>query len=263
LFAQRLAVAAIAIPIIVVLVWVGGAAFDIALAIVLAITAVEFFQMARGQWRTPMALATALAAGGLVFAADEGYDWLVYGLAIVAVVSLVVLVATSDIEAGYLNWSAFTAAVVYVGFLGAHFALLRDADEGRYLVLFVLLGTYIVDSVAYAAGKTMGRHRFTPRISPGKTWEGTAACLLLGPPALVLLALLLDIDWDTLEIVGVALLFPAFAVAGDLAESVLKRSLQLKDTSQLIPGHGGLVDRIDSLLFTAALAFYWLVWVVE
>jgi phosphatidate cytidylyltransferase len=73
----------------------------------------------------------------------------------------------------------------------------------------------------------------------------------------------LDIDWSFVEIFGLALLFPLFAVIGDLAESVIKRSLKLKDTSNLIPGHGGVVDRLDSLLFTAPLVFYWLIWVVN
>lgn len=241
---------------------VGGALFDAVLAAVLGLAALEFFWMVHGRWQAPLATAAGLAAGGLVFGANEGYDWLVYTLAIASGASLAILVLTSDVEDGAANWTAFLGGAIYCGFLGAHFALLRDADEGRDLVLIVLLATYTADSAAYFAGITLGRHKFTPRISPNKTWEGTAGAMVGGIVAVVVLGYAFDIDWSFLEILGLALLFPIFAVVGDLAESVIKRSLQVKDTSNLIPGHGGLVDRLDSLLFTAPLVYYWLVWVV-
>jgi phosphatidate cytidylyltransferase len=260
---QRVAVAAVAIPIILAVVVGGGALYDAVLAVVLAAAAVEFFWMVRGEWRTPLAIGAGAAAAGLVIGADEGYDWLVYALAIAAGASLTLLVVTSDVEDGAANWTAFLGGLIYCGFLGAHFALLRDADEGRDLVLIVLLGTYTADSAAYFAGITIGHHKFAPTISPNKTWEGTTGAIIGGIVAVVVLAYVLDIDWSFLEIFGLALLFPVFAIAGDLAESVLKRSLHVKDTSSLIPGHGGLVDRLDSLLFTAPLAFYWLIWVVN
>ncbi|MEX2237345.1 MAG: CDP-archaeol synthase [Dehalococcoidia bacterium] len=263
MFVQRIAVAAVAIPLIVLVVWLGGALFDIVLAAVLALAAIEFFSMVRGSWRQPLALGAGLASAGLVIAADDGYDWLVYALAISALASLALLVIASDVEAGAANWGGFLQATIYCGFLGAHYALLRDADEGRYLVLVALLGTYAVDTLAYFAGKTLGKHPFAPRISPKKTWEGTAAGLIGGIPVVVGLGLLFDLDWTLLDLIGLGLLFPVFAIVGDLAESALKRSLDVKDTSNLIPGHGGIVDRLDSILFTGALVYYWLIWVVD
>lgn len=260
---QRVAVAVVAIPIILAVVVIGGELYDAVLAAVLAFAAVEFFWMVRGHWRAPLALGAGAAAAGLAIGADSGYDWLVYALAIVTGASLAAVVVTSDVEEGTANWTAFLGAVTYCGFLGAHFALLRDASEGLELVLIVLLATYTADSAAYFVGITVGRRKFAPRISPSKTWEGTVGAMVGGIVAVVLLAYVLDVDWSFLEILGLALLFPVFAVAGDLAESVLKRSLEIKDTSKLIPGHGGIVDRLDSLLFTAPLVFYWLVWVVN
>jgi phosphatidate cytidylyltransferase len=256
-------VAFVAIPIILAIVIVGGVLYDAVLALVLAIAAIEFYWMIRGTWQRPLAVASGVAAAGLAIAADSGYDWLVYALAIAAGASLVMLIVTSDVEEGAVNWTAFLGGLVYCGFLGAHFGLLRDADDGRDLVLIVLLATYTADSAAYFAGVTLGRHKFAPRISPNKTWEGTLGAIAGGVLAVLVLAYILDIGWSFLEILGLAMLFPIFAIAGDLAESVLKRSLKLKDTSNLIPGHGGVVDRLDSLLFTAPLVFYWLVWVVN
>ena len=261
--AQRVAVAVVAVPVIVAVVLIGGVLYDAVLALAVGAAAVEFYWLLRGEWRTPLALGAGVAAVGLVIGADSGYDWLVYALAIATGASLAALVVTSDVEEGAANWTALLGGLIYCGFLGAHFALLRDADGGRDLVLIVLLATYTADSAAYFGGVTLGRHKFAPRISPNKTWEGAAGALVGGTVAVIVLAYALDIDWSFLEILGVALLFPIFAVVGDLAESVLKRSVQAKDTSTLIPGHGGLVDRLDSLLFTAPLVYYWLTWVVN
>lgn len=263
MLAQRLAVAAVGIPIVLLVVWVGGPTFHVVVAGVLALTAVEFYHAARKEWRTPVALAAGLGAAALAIAATEGIDWLVYAMAAASLASLSLLVLTSDTEDGAADWGGFLSAVVYAGFLGAHFILLRDEGGGRDLVLLVLLGTYATDSFAYFVGKTVGRRAFAPRISPSKTWEGTAAAVVGGFATVIVLNALLDAGLSTLEVIPLALLFPVFAIAGDLAESVIKRSLKVKDTSSLIPGHGGLVDRLDSLLFTNALVYYWLIWVVE
>lgn len=252
-----------AIPFILLVVWLGDFLFDAVLALVLGLGALELYRAARGSWLAPLGLAAALSSAALVFAADSGYDWLVWALAGITMVSLAILVVTSDVESGALNWGAFLVGVTFCGFLGAHFALLRDASDGRDLVLIVLLGTYAADTAAYAAGKMIGRRKFAPRISPSKTWEGTASAGVGGIAAVLLLAWVLDVDWAFFELLGLALLFPVFAVVGDLAESTLKRSIGVKDTSSLIPGHGGIVDRLDSILFTAVLTYYWLIWVVE
>ena len=261
MFAQRVAVAAVAIPVILLVVYVGGPLFHVVIGAVLAVAALELYHAMRGSWLAPLALAAAVSAALLAAAATEGFDWLVYTLAGVSLGSLAILVLTSDVEQAAANWGGFLAAVIYCGFLGAHFILLRDLDGGRELVFLVLLATYTADSFAYFAGRTLGRHKFSPRVSPNKTWEGTAAAMIGGFLAVVLLNWWLDIDMSAEEVVPLAVLFPVFCVVGDLAESVLKRSLGVKDTSGLIPGHGGVVDRLDSLLFTAALVYYW-VWLV-
>jgi phosphatidate cytidylyltransferase len=260
-FVQRVAVAAVAIPLILLVVYVGGPLFHIVIGAGLAVAALELYHAMRGSWLAALAMGAAVSAALLSAAATEGFDWLVYTLAGVSLASLAIPVLTADVEQAAVNLGGFLVAVIYCGFLGAHFILLRDLDGGRELVFLVLLATYTADSFAYFAGKTIGRHKFSPRISPNKTWEGTAAAMAGGFLAVILLNWWLDIDLASEEVIPLAILFPVFCVVGDLAESVLKRSLGVKDTSGLIPGHGGVVDRLDSLLFTAVLVFYW-VWLI-
>jgi phosphatidate cytidylyltransferase len=101
-----------------------------------------------------------------------------------------------------------------------------------------------------------------PRISPGKTWEGTIGALLGGFATVVVLNWPLDLPMSTGEAVLLGLALPATAVVADLGESMLKRGAGVKDTSDLVPGHGGFLDRLDSLLFTVPLVYYFAVWVV-
>ncbi len=145
--------------------------------------------------------------------------------------------------------SIFT--IFYVPFLGAFVALLLAEDKGVKAVVTFILVTIASDIGGYIAGVLFGRHPMAPVISPKKTWEGFAgsgiACVLVG---VVLTETYLDSDWW----IGVALGLIAVVMAtlGDLCESVIKRDLGIKDMSQVIPGHGGLMDRLDSLLATAA-----------
>jgi len=144
----------------------------------------------------------------------------------------------------------------------AHFVLLREVSNGRDWVLLTVLGTFAVDTAAYFVGRTIGRRKLAPAISPGKTVEGTIGGLAGGFAAVVLANYFLGIRLEAALIVPLAALLPVAAVVGDLAESIIKRGMHVKDASHLIPGHGGVLDRLDSLLFTFPVVFYYLVWVV-
>jgi phosphatidate cytidylyltransferase len=160
------------------------------------------------------------------------------------------------------GWLAIVAAILYVGILGSYLVLLRNLDDGERWVLLVVLSTWGTDTCAYAVGKLIGRHKMAPRISPGKTWEGTAGGLVGGLIVVVALNWPLDLPVSTGQAVVLGLILPAVAVLADLGESALKRGAGVKDTSVLVPGHGGLLDRLDSLLFTVPLVYYFAVWVV-
>jgi phosphatidate cytidylyltransferase len=153
------------------------------------------------------------------------------------------------------NWAFTIAGAVYIGFSSSHFVRLRLVGQGMSWVALALLSTWICDSGAYFVGCAVGKHKFFPKISPKKTWEGAIAGLFSGVIATVLLGyLLLDLGIGWGIILGMLLVLGA--TFGDLAESVIKRQVGVKDASELIPGHGGMLDRVDSLLFVVPLVFY-------
>ncbi len=147
---------------------------------------------------------------------------------------------------------------LYLGILLSFIVLLRDQPDGWYLTLILLLGTFASDTAAYFVGKFFGRMKIFPHLSPGKTLEGTLASPLGGIIGVCSVAWLFARPIPPLIPLGI--LISAFALAGDLFESAFKRQAQVKDSSQLIPGHGGFLDRLDSLLFTAPLVYFYSVY---
>jgi phosphatidate cytidylyltransferase len=153
---------------------------------------------------------------------------------------------------GYVqNASASVFTLIYIPFLASFVALLLSEDEGALAVIAFIAVTVASDIGGYAAGVLFGKHPMAPVISPKKSWEGFAgsaiACVAVG---YLVVVHLLEGDWW----VGVALglITVVMATLGDLCESVMKRDLGIKDMSQIIPGHGGMMDRLDSLLATVA-----------
>lgn len=140
--------------------------------------------------------------------------------------------------------------LVYVAFLGSFTVLLVLLDRGEWWV-FALIATVVsVDVGAYAAGVTLGKHKMTPRISPNKTWEGFAGAAVAAIVVAVLTSTFgLHLPWWVGVLLGVIVLFTA--TGGDLAESLIKRNLGVKDMSSWVPGHGGFLDRLDSVLPSA------------
>ncbi|QSB13504.1 phosphatidate cytidylyltransferase [Natronosporangium hydrolyticum] len=149
--------------------------------------------------------------------------------------------------------SAFMIAV-YVPFLAGFAALLGAADDGHWRVLVTLAVVVLCDTGGYVAGVFFGRHPLAPRVSPKKSWEGLVGSLLAAATGgAVGLWLAFGVGWWWGALFG--LLVAGAAVLGDLTESVLKRDLKVKDMSGLLPGHGGLMDRLDSILFAAPAAY--------
>lgn len=144
--------------------------------------------------------------------------------------------------------------LVYVSFLAGFAVLLVAAPRGEWWVLSVIIVVVSVDIGAYVAGVSFGKHKMTPRISPNKTWEGFAGAALVAMIAGVTLSLtVLEQPWWIGVIFGVCTLLTA--TGGDLTESLMKRDLGVKDMSNWIPGHGGLLDRLDSLLPSVVVGY--------
>jgi phosphatidate cytidylyltransferase len=260
LLAQRVASAAIGVPIILLLVFLGGAWYTAVLAAALAVASIEFQHALGRPWLDPISVLIALLVAGIAVGAHMGrtewYIWLGVGLALPPLV--VGINPTGEGAAADALWTA--GGVTYIGFLGSFMVLLRDEFDGRSWVYLALLSTFAVDTAAFFVGRAIGRHKLAPRISPKKTVEGFIGGCVFGYGAVLLLNYAFDLGVAPATIVILALLLPLMATAGDLAESAMKRAMKIKDTSELIPGHGGVLDRLDSVLFTFTLVYLFTQW---
>jgi phosphatidate cytidylyltransferase len=290
MLAQRLATAAIGIPLIMAAVWVGGAllAGVVAVAVFVAVIEIEFARVGATSspptsratetgieglrdrvaaskpaatipetLRQPATLVAAGAAAALPPSALAGYDWLLAAVALAVLASTAAVIIARTPAEGIDAWHWGVATSLYFGYLAGHFVLLRELPDGREWLLLVLLTVWAADTGAYAVGRAVGRHKLAPAISPGKTVEGAAGSSVTGFVAVALLNEAFALDLAIEHVVALGLLLPAAALVGDLAESALKRSLGVKDSSGLVPGHGGVADRLDSLLFAAPVAYWY------
>ena len=213
-------------------------------------------------------LVPQLASGAVIVVAayfvDAWLQWIVLFvcLAVVIVWRLVVQRASNDgrtyaLVLGDVLVGAFIQ--LYVSFLASLCILLLAQEGGEWWVLAFIIVAVAVDTGAYVAGISFGRHPMAPRISPKKTWEGFAGAAVAAMVAGVLVGMfMLGLDWWMGLVLGILIL--GTATAGDLGESMIKRDLGIKDMSSWLPGHGGVLDRLDSILpsTVAALALYYL-----
>ena len=289
MLSTRLVTAAIGIPLLAVVIWFGGAflAAVVAAAVFIAVLEVSIIRASpsfeglrtgsapspiteRGSERGPsvrqtLPLAVAappVLAALLPMAALGGVEWLMGGVVLLVIVVGSVFAWTRRPIEGAQDWLWGVAAGVYVGVLAAHFVLLREAPDGRDWLFTAVLTVWAADTGAYAVGRAIGRHKLAPVVSPGKTVEGGIGSYVTGFIAVFVLAEAFGLDATLLDKVALGLVLPPVILVGDLAESALKRSLNVKDSGSLVPGHGGVLDRLDSLLFALPVVYYYLDFVI-
>ncbi|MEX2599681.1 MAG: phosphatidate cytidylyltransferase [Dehalococcoidia bacterium] len=258
---QRVLSAAVGLPLLVLVIWAGGPLLGAVAIIAAALALHEALSLLfRAGWRPLVAEGIAWGAALVILAAFRpGLFWL--GLAVGA--SAVFVAAAVRYRAAVLPvWGATAMGAAYIALPLSSVVALRDGTAGLEWLLVAFLGTFATDTGAYAVGRLLGRHRMAPSISPGKTWEGAAGGLLAGTAAVTaLLALLGGIPFVIWAAVLLGLAVAIVSQAGDLLESKLKRLAGAKDSGRLIPGHGGLLDRLDSLVLVFPLIYYaTLVW---
>ncbi len=203
----------------------------------------------------------------LARAASGKSDYLTASGIILAVWLLVVILWFTAFYSGDQPVYAFFLLLlgpVYAGFLLGHGLAIYDLSPavegasslGRNWLLFTLAGTSASDTGAYAVGRLIGRHRMTPTLSPNKTWEGAAGGLIVSLAAMLAVGAWLELGVEFWQYLVVAVVVAVVAQLGDLFESFLKRRADAKDSGSIMPGHGGLLDRIDSILFALPAVYY-------
>jgi phosphatidate cytidylyltransferase len=265
--------AVIVIPIVLVLVWFGGwvAFAGAVLAMLTSLSELHYMIRHAGHYRPLITVSVCLSLLFPVAAMIPAQRLLMLeiGLSVAVLASFPVLFLRQQLEGTIIDWSLTLAIAIYLGWPVSCLLLLRGNNpatiqflpvfalylpRGSWWLLTALLGVWGFDTAAFFSGRYLGRHKLAPHISPGKTWEGVAGGLVLAVLATLLCTVLpLGIPWYLAIVMG--LLVGAAAALGDLAESLIKRQFHVKDSGQIMPGHGGMLDRIDSLLFAVIVVF--------
>ena len=250
---SRILVAAVLLPVVLLLIWAGGW-WMIGLAVVAGMVALhELYVMTRNL--RPVLLAGYAGTLATLIGAAWGPEWALAGF-----FSTLPLAFLFKAAAGAMPSAASVSVTVlgsaWIGLGLAFLVLLREVPEHGFLtVLTVVLAVFASDTMAFAAGRVLGRHKMAPLTSPGKTWEGFVA----GTIAAVLVPFFAFYDEDFLTVPESLALGALIAVAGpigDLFESAVKRDSGVKDSGRILLGHGGMLDRLDAFLFTGVAAYY-------
>ncbi|MCW5982154.1 MAG: phosphatidate cytidylyltransferase [Bryobacteraceae bacterium] len=194
-------------------------------------------------------------AAGLVLLILPNPNFLLF--TVVALLGLALAMRGEDLSKALTNAAALALGVAYVFGAWKCAPLLREVSP--YWLLFAMSVNWIADTAAFVAGKTLGRHKLAPKLSPGKTWEGAAAGVAVAVVfGIVFLRIFLP-HVSPIEASAIAAVACVAGQVGDLAESALKRGAGVKDSGNVLPGHGGLLDRLDSTLFALPVVYAWVV----
>jgi phosphatidate cytidylyltransferase len=250
---SRVLVAAALLPVVFLLVW-AGEWWMVGLAAVVAMVALHELYVMTRELR-PVLLAGYAGTLAALVGAEWGPEWMLAGF-----FATLPLVFCFKAVAGTMPTAVSVAATVlgsaWIGLGLGHLVLIRELPEHGVLATYtVVLAVFISDTAAYVAGRLIGRHKMAPETSPGKTWEG----LVAGTIAAVLVPFFAMYEEEFLTVPESLVLGGVIAVAapvGDLFESALKRDAGIKDTGRLLLGHGGMLDRIDALLFAGVASYY-------
>ncbi len=249
-FWSRILISAAGIPLVLWLVYLGGWPMFGLAAVATLVALHELYWMTRTL--RPIVLAGYLGAlAALLGATLGGAEWALSGLLSTLLVAFVIKGGLSTVSV-----SVTLLGVAWIGLGLAHALLLRDIDEHGVLAVYtVLLAVWAGDAAAYFVGRLFGRHKLAPTVSPGKSWEG----LIAGTVATVAVTFIAVYEQSFLTIPESLVLGVVIAIVaplGDLFESALKRDADVKDSGRLLAGHGGVLDRIDALLFAWVAAYY-------
>jgi len=248
------------------LIYFGGIPYVLFILVTLGIAAWEYWQLFKKCGYNPSAV--LIVGGAVALIAQRA----LFGFAGAEILlSLLLLAATTyhlvDYERGRdqaaTDFGITLGGFFYIGWLGAYLVSLRGLPEGKWWVLLVLPAVWLADAGAYLFGSWLGRHPLSPRLSPKKTWEGYFGGLLFGLLGGAFLAGLWHLMSPPVTALHGALMGLFLAVLtplGDLGESMFKRQAGQKDSSNIIPGHGGIFDRYDSWLWAAVLGYYLILW---
>jgi phosphatidate cytidylyltransferase len=248
---QRIITTVIGLPFLIAAIWFGTPWFFLIVAIVAVASGIEFYRMAGHKKLAPLTYLGTIAI--LLFIASPHCPYASVKPAltsIIIVISLLWILLRSPRDKSFDNWAWTIAGIFYIGWTMSYWIELRILEMGKIWVFWLLFIIVTSDTCAYFIGRAIGKHFVVPSISPKKTWEGSIGGLVCSIIIAVIFGIVfsLPVPWWQMVILGA--IINIFTQLGDFVESLLKRNIGVKDSSKLIPGHGGVLDRMDSFILT-------------
>jgi phosphatidate cytidylyltransferase len=255
------------IPLLIAAVWFDRPLpwFTVLVAVWGVLAAFEFYKLVAGAKAQPLTYFGLVWTLFFIISPHFNYGFMVPLLLTSAVIlPLLWLLGRPKKEGAFLGWAWTLGGILYLGWLLSYLVALRGIklpgieEAGRNFVFFALFTTFASDTTAFFVGRAWGKHKLAPKISPGKTWEGTIAGVFGAIIVSLLFTLLLPLGYWQAVVLGIVV--SVFGQLSDLVESLFKRNMGVKDSSHLIPGHGGFLDRIDSVVFVGVVVYYYVIW---
>lgn len=257
----RLASAVMGIGLVIGILLLGRLPFFVLLTLIAVIGSYEYYLLLKNSGLRPSLIlslfGTVAFCSGAYFFAEKGVENTLVILVVVYFLWNLGLLGTRH----EINCAFTFLGNLYTGFLFSYLILLRNFPDGLVWVMVIFILTWTSDTSAYTVGSLFGQHKILPRISPNKTWEGAIAALIATPGAIFIINMFgfFSVVGERLSFIQMFILGIGVAVAaqaGDIAESKLKRVTDVKDSGWIIPGHGGILDRFDSILFSGFIGYY-------
>jgi len=237
--------------------------FDVALAIIALIAMWELNSAFKARELHPidwLGYASVVFALSLRFCSSKVAFLLVLGFTLMVMYIMFTKVVLSNNKINFVDASVTILSIFYVTFLFSFLGLTRHMTDGRFIVWFIFIGGWITDVSAYFSGRLLGRNKLIPEISPNKTIEGSVGglvgCIFITLIYGLSIKSYLKVDMGILHFIVLGMFTSIFAQLGDLTASAIKRSTKIKDYGTIMPGHGGIIDRFDSILFVSPIVFF-------
>lgn len=267
-----------AIPVILIAVWMGGLVLAILIGIIAGLAILEFYRLLKLRnirppiligfsWTLSFIFAGYLLPGMVAWIAAVGalgiFIWCNVRYLMPAALGMTSHTKSTALKKALTNWIYSCAGAYYIGWTMSLLLIIRHEPMGLYWVLTIIFGTFATDTGAFMTGRLLGRTLMAPSISPRKTWEGAAGGTVFGTIISALMVLFMPITISLIPAIVLGVLISLAAQIGDLLESALKRASDVKDSGNIIPGHGGILDRADSIVLVIVVVYYFSWWILK
>ncbi|MCX7943906.1 MAG: phosphatidate cytidylyltransferase [Deltaproteobacteria bacterium] len=250
---KRIISALVLLPPVVFVIFKGGCYINVLVGLVVVLCSIEYFKML-GFVRTSLIISVFLTLLGYIGLIIFPLEYVVFVLIVVLTLAgIYVLLSIREIKGSSVRLSYLFSGIIYLGFFPAFIPLIRNysAKEGFYYLLMFLAVIWLSDTFAYFVGRSLGRHKLYEKVSPNKTIEGSIGGIVGGLVGVCIVSLLFSKSPSMKLFIFVGVVVNIVGQLGDLFESMFKRDVGIKDSGSLIPGHGGMLDRVDAIIFAA------------